>query len=154
MSTDNRLSKWKFLLGKWESIPESHIGDPPCTINKVKITEYPNDKFLMLKSESWRDGVLTSNGLAVLYYDYSEQKFKMKAFFEYGFVNNYMEYESTDTEIKFETITESTPEGFETTHFRQYLKKDSETRFTITLDTATENQEYKKFYETTYEKTH
>ncbi|TFG19114.1 MAG: DUF1579 domain-containing protein [Promethearchaeota archaeon] len=154
MSIDNPLSTWKFLLGKWESVPESHIGDPPDTINKVKITEYPNDKYFMLKSEGWRDGVLTSNGLAVMYYDYSQQKFKMKAFFEYGFVNNYTEYESSDREIKFETETESPPKGFESTRFRQYLRKESDTRFTITLDTATKNEDFKKFYESTYEKTH
>ena len=107
----------------------------------------------MFKSEGWRDGVLTSNGLAVLYYDYSAQKFKMKAFFEYGFVNNYTEYESSETEIKFNTETESTPEGFETTRFRQYLHKESDTRFTITLDTSTGEEDFKKFYESTYEKT-
>ena len=52
----------------------------------------------------------------------------MKAFFEYGFVNNYTEYESIDKEVKFETVTESTPEGFETMKFRQYLKKETDTR--------------------------
>jgi hypothetical protein len=149
-----QLDQWKFLIGKWESVPESHIGDPPGTINKVQIKEYPNDKFLMLKSEGWRDGILTTNGLAVLYFDNSMKKFKMKAFFEYGFVNNYTEYESSESEIKFETETESTPEGFETTRFRQYLTKESNTRFTITLDTANENEDFQKFYETTYEKTH
>ena len=152
MSDEIKLTNWKFLVGKWESIPESHVGDPPGTVNKVKITEYPNEKFLMLKSEGWRDGVLTSKGLATMFYDYTTQKFKMKAFFEYGFVNNYTEYESSDNEIKFDTETESTPKGFETTRFRQYFKKESDSRFTITLDTAKENEDFKKFYETTYHK--
>lgn len=147
------MEPWKFLVGKWESIPESHVGDPPGTVNKVKISEYPNEKFLMLKSEGWRDGVLVSNGLAVMHYDYAIQKYKMKAFFEYGFVNNYTEYENTEAVIKFETQTESPPKGFETTRFRQYLKKESDRRFTITLDTAKENEDFQKFYETTYEKT-
>ena len=152
MGNHNKMESWKFLIGKWESIPESHIGDPPGTINKVKITQYPNEKYLMLKSEGWRDGVLTSNGLAVMHYDYSINKFKMKAFFETGFVNNYTEYENTGTEIKFETETESPPKGFETTRFRQYLKKENDKRFTITLDTAKGNDEFKKFYETSYHK--
>ena len=108
----------------------------------------------MLKSEGWRDGVLSSNKTSMLYYDDTIQKFKMKAFFEYGFVNNYTEYESSDIEIKFETATELIPKGFETARFRQLLKKENDTRFTIILDKTTENEEFKKFYEVTYEKTH
>ena len=67
-------------------------------------------------------------------------------------LDNYTEYESTDSEIKFETETESTPDGFVTTRFRQYLRKESDIRFTITLDTANKDEEFKKFYESTYQK--
>lgn len=67
-------------------------------------------------------------------------------------MNNYTEYESSDIKINFETITESSLKGFNSTRFRQYLKKESVVRFAIPLDTAAENVDFKKFYETEYKK--
>jgi hypothetical protein len=47
----NELEKWKFLLGEWESDPETHVGNENGAVNHAKIDHKPSDQFIFMVNE-------------------------------------------------------------------------------------------------------
>jgi hypothetical protein len=146
----NNLRNWKFLIGNWESDPETHIGNEKGTVNKANFSHKPSDQFLFMINEAYRSGNPQGESWSLFFYDENEDKVKNKSVYGMGFIVNYVEEYQTDNEVIFTAASvDSMPEGFEESAWRLKLKKLSEDKFSFALLMGKEG-EYTIFWEAIY----
>lgn len=144
------LNDWQFLIGNWESDPDSHVGNEKGTINKAVVTQKPSDQFIFMINEAYRTGNPQGEGWALFFYDETVDKIKTKSVYGMGFVVNYVE-ESRNAD-GFTLIAESVdsmPEGFENSSWKLTLKKLTNDQFLYTLLMGNEG-EFTTFWEAKY----
>jgi hypothetical protein len=101
----------------------------------------------MSRNESRKDGKLENQSIGMLFYDIRNKRFLRKSFFSYGFVNNEVEYHSTENEIKFEVVSEPTPQAFDKMRWRSYIRKVSEDEIREGLEAAKEGEDFVSYGE-------
>lgn len=152
MST--KIDNWDFLVGKWESVPETHVGEPDGAKTYMKIEPYPSNQYFSMRSRSEVNDQLVTNGLSVIYFDNASNNYKLKTFFGMGFVVNYEELEHSDNKIVLEAVSvESQPPDFGDSDFRYTITKKGDDLFDIHLEMKPPGQEYFSFWRSDFERT-
>jgi hypothetical protein len=82
-----------------------------------------------------------------MFYDKRNKKVLRKMFFSYGFVNNEVEIERTDTFLRFDVAIEPTPQAFDGMTWRSYLRKVSDTETQDGLESAKSGEDFTLFGE-------
>ncbi len=100
------------------------------------------------KHEPWNAGQLVRKAVSFLYYDPRTDKFRRKEIYSYGFVNNEVESDRTDTELRLELVSQPSPKQFEGIRWRSYLQKLSEAKIAMGLEWAKGEGEFKRYGET------
>lgn len=151
MSNDTPLTQWHFLLGKWKGGSTDQFGDEGEIVTTASFS-MELGKYIMGKLDSYRHGKLENASVSMLYYDPREQKFRRKTFFSYGYVNNEVEYERTDSEIRFNVVSEPIPQAFDGMRWRSYILKVSDTEIRLGLESAKEGDAFVSYGESTLHK--
>lgn len=141
MSNDTPLTKWHFLLGKWKGGSTDPSGDEGEIVTTASFS-IELGKYIMGKLDSYRHGKLESASVSMLFYDVRGQKFRRKTFFSYGYVNNEVEYERTDSEIRFNAVPEPILQAFDGLRWRSYILKVSDTEIRLGLESAKEGEDF------------
>ncbi len=108
--------------------------------------------FIMGTGENRSEGQLLNKSVSVLFYDGLTRKFRRKTFFSYGFVNNEVEYARTKNEIRFDIVMEPLPKQFEGTKWRSYIRRISDTKIAMGLETSRNGKEFRPYGESMLEK--
>lgn len=147
MSKETPLHGWHFLIGEWKGGSEDQFGgDGEIKVTTVFSLEL-NDKYIMSKHEAFRNDKLENASIGLMFYDARNKLILRKTFFNYGFVNNEVEYERTDTEIRFEVVLEPVPQAFDGMRWRSYLRKVSDTEIRLGLEAAKEDEDFTSYGE-------
>lgn len=143
------LDSWKFLIGEWkgESKTEGEFGEEGKIRGTATFSLDPGNGFIMSKGETWNGGQLVNKSISFMFYDSTEQKFKRKTFFSYGFVNNETEQSRTENEVKFNVVMEPLPKQFRGTKWRSFIRKISERKIIVGLETAKEGEPFTTYGE-------
>ena len=153
MSAASPLDEWGFLIGDWKSKAEKGQFDEKGTIEGSATFSYePGEMFIMGIGENRSEGQLLNKSVSVLFYDGVTKKFRRKTFFSYGFVNNEVEYRRTKSEIRFEIVMEPLPKQFEGTKWRSFIRRISDTKIAMGLETSRNGKEFKPYGESMLEK--
>jgi hypothetical protein len=147
MSSENPLDEWKFLVGEWKGQSKDQFGGEGTIETTTVITLEIGGKYIMSRNESRRDGKLENQSIGMLFYDIRNKKFLRKTFFSYGFVNNDVEYECIENEIKFEVVSEPTPQAFDKMRGRSYIRKVSNDEIREGLESAKEGEDFVSYGE-------
>jgi hypothetical protein len=141
MSKETPLSPWLFLMGKWKGGSTDQFGDEGEIVTTASFS-IELGKYIMGKLDSYRHGKLENASVSMLFYDVRDQKFRRKTFFSYGYVNNEVEYERTDSEIRFNVVSEPTPQAFDGMRWRSHILKVSDTEIRLGLESAKEGEDF------------
>jgi hypothetical protein len=143
------LDGWKFLVGEWkgESKSEREFGEKEKIEGTTTFALDPSDRFILSEGETWSAGQLVNKSISIMFYDDTEQKFKRKTFFSYGFVNNEVEYSRSENEIKFDITMEPSQKQFAGTRWRSFIRKISENKVAVGLEVAKEGEPFKTYGE-------
>jgi hypothetical protein len=152
LSAERPIEHWKFLLGEWKGIAEGEYQEKGKIESTAAFSLEPSDKYIMGRTESRKDGILVNRSISFMFYDGTEKKFRRKTVFSYGFVNNEVEYQSTADEIRFDVIVEPDHSGFINLKWRSYIRKISERRIVMGLESAKVGEEFNSYGKTIYEK--
>ena len=117
------LDDWKFLVGRWRGTSENQFGERGVVETTAVYALEPSDRFLTARGEAVCEGRLLNRSLSVMLYDPVLGKFRRKTFFSYGFVNNEVEFERTEHEIRFDVTVEPAVKQFEGLLWRSNLRK-------------------------------
>jgi hypothetical protein len=154
MAKKSPLDEWRFLIDKWKGKTAPGQFGIKGTIQGAVVFECePSSLFITGKEENQSEGQLVNKNVSILFYDSAEGKFNRKTFFSYGFVNNEVECERTDEEIKFDIRMEPVAKQYEGVRQRSYIRKMSNTRIATGLEFAKGKEEFKNFGEAVFEKT-
>jgi len=153
MSSSSPLDDWRFLVGEWKGTAENQFGEKGVVESVVAFSLEPNEKFILAKGESYCEGRLLNKSMSLLFYDGAADKFRRKSFFSYGFVNNEVQCERSNNEIRFDVTVEPLPKQFEGIRWRSYIKKIAENKIAMGLEAAMEGEAFKSYGETIYVKT-
>lgn len=153
MKAASPLDDWQFLIGTWKGTARDEFGEKGVIEGITVISYEPSEAFITAQGENRSEGRLLNKSISILFYDGTEGKFKRKTFFSYGFVNNEVEYSRSKTEIRFDVTTEPLPKAFEGTRWRSFIRKISDTKIAMGLETARGGGEFKKYGESILQKT-
>ncbi len=147
MNSEDPLSNWHFLIGKWKggSIDEF---DDAGEIVATATYSMELGKYIMGKHDSYRKGKLENASIGVMWYDFRNKRMLRKTFFSYGYVNNEIEYEGSEAEVGFEVVSEPVPQAFDGMKWRSYLRKVSDTEIRIGLESAKDGENFTRYGET------
>ena len=152
MNSENPLQDWHFLLGEWKGGSDDQFGGE----GEIKVTTIfsleLNGKYIMSKHEAHRNDKLENASIGLMFYDARNKIILRKTFFNYGFVNNEVEYERSENEIRFEVVLEPVPQSFDGMKWRSYIKKISESEIRLGLESAKDGEDFKSFGETILKK--
>ncbi|MFX1602024.1 MAG: hypothetical protein ACFFCK_00970 [Promethearchaeota archaeon] len=146
------LENWHFLVGEWRGYSKDQFGGEGLIETSSLFTLEMNARYLMSVHEARKEGSLENQSMALMFYDTRNGRFLRKTFFSYGFVNNEVEYESTDSEIRFEITSEPTPEDFDKMRWRSYICKISDNEVRMGLESAIEGENPVSYGETIMER--
>lgn len=149
LSLSSPLDTWRFLIGKWKGTAKDQFGEGEGVIESTHT--FSNDlgeKFITGKHEAWKAEKLVHKAASFLYYDREKDVFRRKEIFSYGFTNNEVEYQRTNTEIRFEVVTEPSPKQFKGLKWRSYIRKISENKIAMGLEASKGEGEFKLYGET------
>ena len=147
MNTEGPLANWHFLMGKWKGGSSDQFGGEGEMVTTAHFS-MELGKYIMGKFDSYRNGKLENASIGMMWYDSRNEKLRRKTFFNYGFVNNEIEYESSETEVWFEVVSEPVPEAFDGMRWRSYLRKVSDTEIHLGLESAEEGEDFTSYGET------
>jgi hypothetical protein len=147
------LDNWKFLVGEWKGESKNQFGEAETIKGTAVYSLDPSDSFIMEKREAWSGNRLVNKSISLMFYDEAEKKLKRKNFFSYGFVNNEVEYQRNEKEVRFDITMEPLAKNFEGTRWRSFIKKISEDRVAVGLEVAKEGEDFKSYGETIMVKT-
>ncbi|MHA2141638.1 MAG: hypothetical protein ACXADC_07205 [Candidatus Thorarchaeota archaeon] len=147
MSSENPLDAWRFLVGEWKGQSKDQFGGEGTIETNTMFTLEISDKYIMSRYEARRDGKPEHQGIGMLFYDVRNKRFLRKTFYSYGFVNNEVEYESTENEIRFEVVSEPTPQAFDNMRWRSYIRKISNDEIREGLESAKEGEDFVSYGE-------
>ena len=153
MSSTSPLDEWRFLIGVWKGSTRGQFGEQESIEGTAVFSLEPSDKFIMEKRDAWSGARLVNKSIGLLFYDDTEQKFKRKTFFSYGFVNNEVECTRSKDEIKFDITMEPLQKNFQGTQWRSFIRKISDREVAVGLEVAKEGEQYKTYGETIMVKT-
>ncbi|MHA2432062.1 MAG: hypothetical protein ACXADO_02400 [Candidatus Thorarchaeota archaeon] len=142
------MENWHFLVGEWRGYSKDQFGGEGLIETSTLFTLEMNARYLMSVQEARRDGTLENQSVGLMFYDTRDKRFLRKTFFSYGFVNNEVEYESSDSEIHFEITSEPTPKAFDSMRWRSYIRKVSEHEVRMGLESANEGEGFISYGET------
>jgi hypothetical protein len=151
MTSDSPLDDWLFLIGKWKGSSKDQFGGKGI-IETTSTFSLELGGFILGKHEARRDGKIENQEISVLFYDRRNKKFRRKTFFSYGFVNNEIEYSRSDEEIRFDVVSEPSPQAFDGIRWRSYIKKISDVEVLDGLESAKPDEDYKSYGEDSMKK--
>ena len=151
MNSEDPLSNWYFLIGKWKGGSADQFGGEGEIVATAAFS-MELGKYIMGKHDAYRNGKLENASIGMMWYDIRNKGFLRKTFFSYGFVNNEIEYERSDTELKFEVVLEPVPQAFDGMKWRSYIRKVSDTEIRLGLESAKEEEDFTSFGETVLHK--
>nr|KXH73630.1 MAG: hypothetical protein AM324_06800 [Candidatus Thorarchaeota archaeon SMTZ1-83] len=146
------LETWHFLVGEWRGYSKDQFGGEGLIEISSLFTLEMNAIYLMSVHEARREGALENQSVALMFYDTRNRRFLRKTFFSYGFVNNEVEYMSSDSEIRFEITSEPNPEAFASMRWRSYIRKVSDHEVRMGLESANEGEDFVSYGETIMER--
>jgi hypothetical protein len=146
MSSKNPIENWYFLVGTWKGESKDQFGGEGVLDVTHTFSLELNDRFIMNRSEAYREGKLENAEIGIMFYDVRNKKFLRKTFFTYGFVNNEVESYSSDTEIHFDVVSEPTPQAFDGMKWKSSLRKISENEISEGLYFAKEVEVFYQDY--------
>jgi hypothetical protein len=147
MSSSNPIENWHFLVGTWKGESKNQFGGEGVIEITQSFSLELNNRFIMNKSEAYREGKLENAEIGIMFYDVRNKRFLRKTFFTYGFVNNEIEYHSSESEILFDVVSEPTPQAFDGMKWRSSLRKISEHEISEGLSVAKEGEDYQNYGE-------
>lgn len=147
MTSERPLDDWLFLVGDWKGRSEDEFGGKGVIETSCVFTIELGDSFIYGKQESVRNGSIENQSISMMFYDKRNKKFIRKTFFNYGFVNNEVEYERSETEIRFEVILEPVPQAFDEMKWRSYIRKISDDEIRMGLEDAKPGEDFKSYGE-------
>ena len=147
MSSENPMDEWKFLVGEWIGQSKDQFGGEGTIKTSTVFTLEIGGKYIMSRSEAKRDGKLEHQNIGMLFYDIRNKRFLRKTFYSYGFVNNEVEYEATENEIRFEVVSEPPPQAFDKMRWRAYIRKVSNDEIREGLESAKEGEDFVSYGE-------
>jgi hypothetical protein len=146
------LQNWHFLVGEWRGYSKDQFGGEGLIETSSLFTLEMNARYLMSVHEARREGSLENQSMALMFYDTRNGRFLRKTFFSYGFVNNEVEFESSESEIRFEITSEPTPEAFDKMRWRSYIHRISDNEVRMGLESANEGEDFVSYGETIMER--
>lgn len=152
MTDKKPLDDWIFLIGSWGGGSEDQFGDEGRIDTTAEFTSKLGGEYIMGVIESERDGSLENASIIMMFYDARNKVFRRKTFFSYGFVNNEVEYERSENEIRFEVESEPTPQAFDGMRWRSYIQRVSDMEIRMGLEAAKEGEDFKCYGETILKK--
>jgi hypothetical protein len=152
MTSNTPLDDWYFLIGKWRGQSKDQFGGDGTIDTSEFYTLELNGVFIMGRTKVERDGKLEHESLSMMYYDKRNKKFLRKTFFSYGFTNNEVEFERTKDIIRFNVVSEPSPQAFDGMRWRSYIKKVSEKEFRDGLEVAKPGEDFASYGETIVKK--
>ena len=141
------LDDWKFLVGRWRGTSENQFGERGVVETTAVYALEPGDRFLTARGEAVCEGRLLNRSLSVMFYDSGLGRFRRKSFFSYGFVNNELEFERTDREIRFDVIVEPAMKQFEGIRWRSNIRRVSDREIATGLAEAKTGQPFSSYGE-------
>ncbi len=148
MASSSPIENRHFLEGEWKGHSPGDFGGEGEIITTDSFSLEMNGKFIMSKSKVRRNGKLEHNSIGWLFYDVRNKKFLQKTFFSYGFVDNEVEYSSSETEIRFDVVLEPVPQASDGTRWRSYIIKVSDDEIRTGLEMAKEEEDFVSYGET------
>ncbi len=147
----NLINQWGFLTGKWESDPETHIGNESNTVNKATISQRPSDQFLFMVNEAYRSGNSQGEGWNLFYYDDANDKIMCKSIYGMGFAVNYIEESRTEEEFTMTANSvDAIPDGFEESKWKLKLTKLKNDQFLLSLYMGDKDDNFTIFWDARY----
>ena len=141
------LDDWKFLVGTWSGASKDQFGEKGVVETTATYALEPGDRFLTARGEAVCEGRLLNRSLSVMFYDSGLGRFRRKTFFSYGFVNNELEFERTDREIRFDVTVEPAVKQFEGIRWRSNLRRVSDREIATGLAEAKTGQPFSSYGE-------
>lgn len=154
MSTESLLDKWRFLIGDWKGKSEEQYDEEGMIETSAVFCLELGGICILGKLEAWNKGRIINSSISLLFFDQIAKIFRRKTMFSYGFVNNEVEYESSNTEIRFDVTIEPLPKQFEGTRWRSFIRKISDTEIAMGLEKAKEGEGFTLYGETLFRKEH
>ena len=142
------LEDWHFLIGEWKGQSKGQFGGEGTIETSEIFTLEMNGVFLMGRIKVVRDGKTEHESLSMMYYDKRNKKILRKTFFSYGFTNNEVEFERTEDMIRFDVVSEPSPQAFDGMKWRSYIEKISDTEFRDGLEVAKSGEDFASYGET------
>lgn len=147
MNDNPPLDEWLFLIGKWEGGSKDQFDEEGEIQSVAEFSLELGGFSIMSKTESWNQGRLIHSSLSFMFFDVLNKVFRRKTLFSYGFVNNEVEYQRSDSEIRFEVTSEPLPKQFKKMHWRSYIKKISDTEIAFGLEQAKKGEDFQLYGE-------
>ena len=147
MNSEDPLANWHFLIGKWKGGSSDQFGGEGEIVTTATFS-MELGKYIMGKFDSYRNGKLENASVGMMWYDLRNSRMLRKTFFNYGFVNNEIEYERSESEVRFEVISEPIPQAFDGMRWRSYIRKISDTEIRAGLESAKEGEDFTSYGET------
>ncbi len=150
MTAENPLKDWIFLIGKWKgrSTDEEEFGGDGFVETMTDYSLALDGNFIKGKYEAVRNGVTEHQSLSIMFYDKRNKKILRKSFYTYGFVNNEVEIERTDSLLRFDIVMEPVPQAFDGLKWRSYIKKISDKEIRTGLESAKSGESFSPYGET------
>jgi hypothetical protein len=123
-------------VGTWRGASKDQFGEEGVVETIATYALEPGDHFLTARGSALGEGRVLNRSLSVMFYDPRLSKFRRKTFFSYGFLNDEVEYERMDREIRFDVAVEPNMKPFEGTRWRSFLRKDSDQAIATGLEAA------------------
>ncbi len=147
MTSERPLDDWLFLIGEWKGRSEDEFGGEGVIETSSVFTLELGDNVIHGKQESVRNDAIENQSISMMFYDKRNKKFIRKTFFNYGFVNNEVEYERSETKIHFDVILEPTPQAFDKMKWRSYIRKVSDDEIRMGLEVAKPGEDFTSYGE-------
>jgi len=152
MISETPLKDWLFLIGEWRGQSKDEFGGEGIIETSEIYTLEMGGVFILGRHEALKEGKVENQSISMMFYDKRNKKVLRKTFFSYGFVNNEVEYERTNDVIRFEVVSEPTPQSFDGMRWRSYIKKISETEIREGLEVAKSGEDFASYGESVSEK--
>lgn len=142
MSSSNPLEDWHFLIGEWQGQSKDPESEEGIIETSDVYTLELSGVYIMGRHKAVKDGNIVHEAFSLMYYDKRNKKLRRKSAYSYGFVNNEVEFERTNDVVRFDIEMEPSPQAFDGTRWKSYIKKISETEIREGLEVAKGEEDF------------
>jgi hypothetical protein len=144
----SELRRLDFLIGKWIGRSEDQFGEKGTLESSLEYSKEPSDRFIQVKGETKKEGVLLNSAIGFITYDSKARKYIWKRIWSYGFTENGEGGWEDENTLMFRIVRfDNEPQNFAGSLWKTFIRRYGDNEIGHGLYAAKVGEEYRLYGE-------